>query len=214
MIFNDHYKLEGKHAFLGASKYQWLNYDDETLEARYISQYAQQIGTIIHAYAADLIKHRIKLHKSDRVAIQAELVRHNIPDYAFDVNHILNNLVPYVNDGIALRMNPETVLYYSDICFGTADTIQYYEKNKKLEIHDLKTGSIPAHWEQLEIYAALFFLEYGKRLDIRPGEVETELRIYQNGETNIFKPETNELVPFIDAIITANKHILKSFQEG
>lgn len=214
MIFNDHYKLEGRHAFLSASKYQWLNYDDETLEARYISQYAQQIGTIVHAYAADLIKHRIKLHKSDRVAIQAELVRHNIPDYAFDVNHILNNLVPYVNDGIALRMNPETVLYYSDICFGTADTIQYYEKNKKLEIHDLKTGSIPAHWEQLEIYAALFFLEYGKRLGIRPGEVETELRIYQNGETNIFKPETNELVPFIDAIITANKHILKSFQEG
>lgn len=213
MIFNDHYKLEGKHAFLGASKYQWLNYDDETLNARYISQFSQQIGTIIHAYAADLIKHRIRLHKSDRVAIQTELVRHGIPDYAFDVNHILENLVPYVNDGISFKMEPEQVLYYSDICFGTADTIQYYEKTKKLRIHDLKTGSIPAHWEQLEIYAALFFLEYGKRLDIRPGEVETELRIYQNGETNIFKPETNELVPFIDAVVTANKHIFKTFEE-
>lgn len=213
MIFNDHYKLEGKHAFLGASKYQWLNYDDETLEARYISQYSQQIGTVIHAYAADLIKHRIKLHKSDRVAIQAELVRHGIPDYAFDANHILDNLVPYVNDGIAFKMQPEQVLYYSDICFGTADTIQYYDKKRKLEIHDLKTGSIPAHWEQLEIYAALFFLEYGKRLDIRPGDIEIELRIYQNGETNIFKPETNEIVPFIDAITVANKHIFKIFQE-
>lgn len=213
MIFNDHYKLEGKHAFLGASKYQWLNYDDDTLESRYISQYSQAIGTVIHAYAATLIKHRIKLHRSDKTAIQAELVRNGIPEYAFDVNHILENLVPYVNDGISYKMEPEQVLYYSNICFGTADTIQYYDKKHILRIHDLKTGAIPAHWEQLEIYAALFFLEYGKRLDIRPGDIETELRIYQNGDTNIFKPETSDLAQTMDAIVTANKHLQKIFEE-
>ena len=116
-----------------------------------------------------------------------------------------------MNDGINYKMEPEQVLYYSDICFGTADTIQYYDKKHILRIHDLKTGSIPAHWEQLEIYAALFFLEYGKRLDIRPGEVDTELRIYQNGETNVLKAEANDIVPFIDAIVTANKHLQNNF---
>ena len=29
MNFNRHSELEGKHAILGASKYSWLNYDDE-----------------------------------------------------------------------------------------------------------------------------------------------------------------------------------------
>lgn len=29
MIFNKHSALEGQHAFLGASKYHWINYDDD-----------------------------------------------------------------------------------------------------------------------------------------------------------------------------------------
>ena len=28
MIFNKHSALEGQHAFLGASKYHWINYDE------------------------------------------------------------------------------------------------------------------------------------------------------------------------------------------
>ena len=35
-------------------------------------------------------------------------------------------------------------------CFGTADTIVF--RNGTLRIHDLKTGVVPAHMEQLEIY--------------------------------------------------------------
>ena len=31
MNFNKHYSLEGKHAFLGASKYHWINYDEDKL---------------------------------------------------------------------------------------------------------------------------------------------------------------------------------------
>ena len=31
MIWNDHSKLEGKHAFLSASKYSWVNYDENKL---------------------------------------------------------------------------------------------------------------------------------------------------------------------------------------
>lgn len=40
-------------------------------------------------------------------------------------------------------MTPEQVLYYSENCFGTADTISF--DNKTLRIHDLKTGAVPAH---------------------------------------------------------------------
>lgn len=60
----------------------------------------------------------------------------------------------YVNDAISFRMVPEQILFYSENCFGTADTIVF--RNGTLRIHDLKTGVVPAHMEQLEIYAALF----------------------------------------------------------
>jgi len=32
VIFNDHSKLVGQHAFLSASKYHWINYDEAKLE--------------------------------------------------------------------------------------------------------------------------------------------------------------------------------------
>ena len=70
-----------------------------------------------------------------------------------------------------------------------------------LRIHDLKTGVIPAHIEQLLIYAALFCLEY----KVKPAEIEMELRIYQNDEILVHSPEVDEVVPVIDKIITFDK---------
>ena len=35
MDFNKHYSLEGKHAFLGASKYHWVNYDNDKIVETY-----------------------------------------------------------------------------------------------------------------------------------------------------------------------------------
>ena len=49
----------------------------------------------------------------------------------------------------------------------------------------LLSGSIPAHEEQLYIYAALFCLEY----DVPPEDIQIELRIYQNDDVLIFHPE-------------------------
>lgn len=39
MIWHDHSKLVGEHAFLGASKYHWLNYTDDQMIAKYKSSY-------------------------------------------------------------------------------------------------------------------------------------------------------------------------------
>ena len=107
----------------------------------------------------------------------------------------------YVNDGIGYNMTTEQILYFSENCFGTADTISF--KKDFLRIHDLKTGITPAHMEQLEIYAALFCLEY----DIRPGDIGMELRLYQNDDKIIFNPTAEDILPIMDKIISSDKII-------
>ena len=117
----------------------------------------------------------------------------------------------YVNDAIGFKMTPEQPLFYSENCFGTADTIAF--RDSLLRIHDLKTGVIPAHMEQLMIYAALFCLEY----KIKPAEIEIEieLRLYQNNEILYHNPTVEEIVPIIDKIVTFDKIINKiKEQEG
>ena len=96
-------------------------------------------------------------------------------------------------------MKPEQVLYYSPNCFGTADAIDL--RGNTLRIHDLKTGKIPAHMEQLMIYAALFCLEY----NIKPHDIEMLLRIYQNDDVQELKPEANDISAIAKKIIEADK---------
>lgn len=141
-------------------------------------------GTKLHAIAAELIENRIKLPQT---------------------NATLNK---YVNDAIGFRMKPEQLLYYSDNCFGTADTISYSETDKFLRIHDLKTGQAPVtdkygNIPQLEIYAALFFLEY----DLDINDTEIELRIYQNDDIIIENPGIERIAPVIDKIVAYDKII-------
>lgn len=185
MIFNRHSTLEGQHAFLGASKYHWINYDESKVAESYSRFLATQKGTILHEFAAQCIRLGQKLPKSQKT------------------------LNMYVNDAVGFKMTPEQVLYYSENCFGTADAIVF--RDGLLRIHDLKTGAIAAHMEQLEIYAALFCLEY----KMKPGEIDMELRLYQNNEVLYHKPTVEDIVPIIDKIITFDKIIAKiKEQEG
>ena len=61
MNFNKHSELVGQHAFLGASNYHWLNYDDDKLIQTYLNALAVQRGTKLHDYACLAIKLKIKL---------------------------------------------------------------------------------------------------------------------------------------------------------
>lgn len=175
MNFNKHSNLVGQHAFLGASKYHWLNYDAAKIAEAFRAAQAVQMGTRLHAYAAESIDIRQKLPKSHKT------------------------LNMYVNDAIGFNLKPEQVLYYSPNCFGTADTIDL--RGNTLRIHDLKTGKIPAHMEQLMIYAALFCLEY----NIKPHDIEMLLRIYQNDDVQELKPEANDISAIAKKIIEADK---------
>lgn len=91
----------------------------------------------------------------------------------------------FVNDAIGYKMDSEVVLYYSINSFGTADAISF--KDNILRIHDLKTGFSKPSFKQLDIYAALFCLEYG----IDPFKIQIEERLYQgnNYEVNVPEPE-------------------------
>lgn len=170
MTFNNHSRLEGQHAFLGASGHYWLNYDIDKLESRYYNYLAVQRGTELHAFAAQAIKLGVKL-KGSR-----------------------NTLARYVNDAIGFGMRPEVILYYSDNCFGTTDAISF--DGSILRIHDLKTGANRASFDQLRIYAALFCLEY----DVDPKNIYIELRIYQYDDYGIDNPPAEEIIKIMDKI--------------
>lgn len=186
MIWNKHSNLEGQHAFLGASKYHWINYDDEKLCKAYGNFRANERGTELHDFAKRAIELGVKLSRAK------------------------TTLNMYVNDAIGFLMRPEQLLYYSRNCFGTADAISFDENKKILRIHDLKTGITPANIMQLKIYAALFFLEYATS----PMEMKLiELRIYQDDSIIVEQPDPQEIRDIMTRIIEADK-IIESLRVG
>lgn len=150
--FNYHPSVEGKHAFLGASKYHWIRYDLDKMKKIWENKFKSEEGTRKHIFAAFAIRERVKLADNG------------------------TTLSLYVNDAIGYRMTPEQVLYYNEDCFGTADAISF--KKGVLRVHDLKTGVHPGSFDQPKIYCALFCLEY----KINPFDIEMIMRIYQDDQ--------------------------------
>lgn len=177
MRFNDHSRLTGSHALLGASKYSWVNYDDDKLDAMVFASFAARRGTDLHELAQRMINLGITLPKTTQTLNQ------------------------YVNDAIGFRMTPEQMLFYSPNCYGQADAIAF-GKNK-LRIHDLKTGITRCSMVQLEIYAALFCLEYG----LKPTQIEIELRIYQNDDVEILQADPVSILRIMDRIVAFDRRI-------
>jgi hypothetical protein len=150
----------------------------------YNNKRAAEMGSRIHAWAKETIELGIKQLDNGQT------------------------LSMYINDAIGFGMKPEVVLYYSDLIFGTADTISFRMINGRgfLRIHDLKTGKTIAHMEQLEVYAALFCLEY----NIKPGEIDMELRLYQNDQIVYHNPTAEDILPIMDRIVHITKVVEKN----
>jgi len=148
-----------------------LNYSDQKLEARFAAAMAARRGSDLHALAHEAIRLGVKLSRANQA------------------------LSTYVNDAIGYKMSCEQTLFYSENCFGTADTISF--RRGKLRIHDLKTGITHTSEHQLEIYAALFCLEYG----ISPFDIEIELRIYQRDEIRVFVPYSEAIDRIMQKIV-------------
>lgn len=179
MNFVRHSNLEGLHAPFSPSQSSWLRYDDNRAIEVYANKKAAEIGTRLHAWAKETIDLGIKQPKSKKT------------------------LYSYVNDAIGFKMSTEVVLFYSERFFGTADSISF--RNNFLRIHDLKTGKIPADMEQLEIYAALFCLEYR----VKPEDIQMELRLYQNDEVLFHNPTPEDIHQIMDKIVHLDQVIQK-----
>ena len=175
MQFNRHSNLEGLHAPFSPSQSSWLRYDDDKAVEVMSNRKAAEHGSKLHKWAKDTIDLGIKQPRTNKT------------------------LSAYVNDAIGFKMKTEVVLFYSERFFGTADAISF--RKNMLRIHDLKTGKIPAKMEQLEVYAALFCLEYR----IKPSDIEMELRIYQNDEILYHNPTAEDIVPIMDKIVHLDK---------
>lgn len=184
MIFNSHSGLAGKHSFLSPSNYHWINYTDQKLDARYTAYRASVRGTALHALAHDAIKLGVKLSKSNPT------------------------ISMYVNDAIGYKMEVEQPLYWSDNCFGTADAISF--RRGVLRIHDLKTGLTKASVAQLEVYAAIFCLEYG----VDPFTIKIELRIYQTGRKDIYDGDPERIAFIMDRIVELDMKVEQLKAEG
>lgn len=182
MNFVRHLNLEGLHAPFSPSQPSWIRYDDDKAIEVYMNRKASEMGTRLHAWAKDTIDLGLKQPRTKKT------------------------IYAYVNDAIGYRMETEVVLFYSERFFGTADAISF--RNNLLRIHDLKTGKHPANMEQLEVYAALFCLEY----KVKPSDIKMELRIYQNDEVIVHIPESEDIVKIMQKIVSLDK-LLERFDE-
>lgn len=176
MRFNKHLHLSGEHAFLSPSNYHWINYTPDRLAERWTTARAAAFGVAQHEYAKQEIEAgRLSTH--------------------------MGTLGLYINDCIAFKMVCEQVLYYSENCFGTADAIAF--RYKILRIGDLKSGVTKASIHQLEVYAALFCLEYKQD----PFDIKTELRIYQFDEVRVFDADPEDILFIMHKIKTSDEII-------
>jgi hypothetical protein len=177
VIFNSHLHLAGGHAFLSPSKYHWIKYDEDKLDRVFAQAMAAKRGDDLHDLAHRMIRLGVKPTRTQST---------------FNM---------YVNDAIGYRMTPEQILFYSANCYGTCDTIDF--RHNKLRIHDLKTGVTQTSFSQLEVYMALFCLEY----KFRPFDMEAELRIYQNDEVRIHTPDADEIMHIMEKIKSFDKRL-------
>lgn len=190
MQFNLHPEVAGSHAFLSASKYHWIRYDEEKIIETFTTAMAAARGTRLHAFAAEAIALGQRLPKTQQT------------------------LSMYVNDALSFRMKPEVLLFYTRNAFGTADAISFRRERGHdktvLRIHDLKTGTTKSSVNQLEIYCAFFCLEY----DMPPHTIDIELRIYQNDLIQIYIPDPEDILHIMDKMMTFDRLIDQARQEA
>lgn len=176
MRFNKHLGLQGEHAFLSPSNYHWINYTPNRLSERWTTAQAAAYGSAQHMYA------------------QEQIIAGRLSDH-------VGTLGMYINDAIRYRMTPEQILFYSENCFGTADAIAF--RYNTLRVFDLKSGVIKGSVHQLEVYAALFCLEYDKD----PFDIKIELRIYQADEVIVYDADPEDIMFIMEKIQDFDKQI-------
>lgn len=218
MIWNEYSKLRGTHSTFSPSQTSYVGIAEkgDALQ-RKVNKFRAAVGTEIHNWVFIRIK---RMHKVSSVKeifydidemIFKEYFKEDtdmITDYGEKLlkclrqvpSEVFETVKLYVNDAIGFKMTPEEVVYYSDDIYGCSDAISF--SSNFLRIHDLKTGSSNQdHIEQLLNYAALFCLQH--KLD--PKKIQSQLRVYKNGEAIIYDPNPDDIQIVMDSIVIVNK---------
>ena len=223
MLWTNHSSNVGQHAMFSPSSPAYLNCTPEEFKTRMGNKMRSALGTEIHEWcyyrilefekvssAREVLK-GVKEHIFKKKYLTDERVlsregKRLINGLAYLPSEVFETAKKYVNDSIVFRMDPEVVLQYSPRTFGTVDSISF--SNNFLRIHDLKTGSTPAHIEQLMGYDAYFCLEY----DVDPNYIQHELRIYQNNDILVHSPTGPEIKDLMNKIVIFDG-LQKEFEE-
>lgn len=203
--FNPHGEIKkDDHAVISPSRHNVKpGMTDEQFDAYICSIWATTIGTTLHDLASYIIERRIRISEKEmRHHIDLALYEAGVPININYAETLPTTLSMYTKDCIGFDMSIEQPLVYSRWAFGRADAINFDPKKGELKIFDLKTGKIPASLDQLVQYAALFFLEY----NIKPGEVKTEIDIYQNGDVLTGLPKASDILPQMDEFKKRSKY--------
>lgn len=219
--------MDTLHAPFSPSQSAWLRYSDEQIIEAYKNKFRSEIGTEIHEWASHQI---ILLNKPSGIREVERGVKTHIyekfmspvskayePEYGDLLTKHLRYLPgeayistkQFICDSIGFRMESEKKLSVSDKFNGTSDAVRYYLKENLLRVSDLKTGSRPAKFEQVYIYAALYCYQY----NLDPLKTNFETRIYQNAVINIEQPE-GEIINDILKNILHKNDTLKKFEGG
>ena len=117
MRWNKHSRLEGQHAFLGASQYSWLNYDEDKLVDKYYNFLATLRGTQLHELAAKLIEEAgLKGFALDDSGAQVSpkhagfVVNNGGTAKASDVMRLIDYVVEKVYENSGVRLEKEVRL--------------------------------------------------------------------------------------------------------
>lgn len=205
-VFNPHKEIgKDDHAIISPSRHNVKpGMTDEQFDAYICSIWSTTIGTALHDLAATIITKRVRISSGREMQhdIDIALCKAGVP---MNVNYnptLPETLIMYTKDCIGFDMSIEQPLAYSKWVFGRADAISFNPRKGELKIFDLKTGKVPASLDQLLQYAAIFFLEY----NIKPGEVKTELDIYQNGDILTGLPKASDILPQMDEFKKRSKY--------
>lgn len=223
MSLDNFSNLAGAHAIFSPSQSSWLRYDISKMIEKVHTHYRVLLGTEIHEFAADQIAlgQKLSTPKSVRENLQTFIFKKYkgndnkitpfgekiLDELSYLPKIVFNTTRVYIQDCVGFKMEPEKELRYSNLFWGTSDCVSF--NDGYLRIHDLKTGAIPAHIEQLQVYAALYCLMY----DVKVNDISIELRIYQNNEVVCDKPTAETIGSIMNFMVKRDYEIRKAMGE-
>ena len=221
-------KMDLPHAIFSPSQSTWLYDSPESFEARLKTKFRSDLGVEFHEWACTQIQ--LGQQWTNQREIMKSIKTMIFKKYCFKDNRtgktcitykglmllrtmqyidstVYGTIKNYINDAVKFDMDPEVTLCYNIDLQGTADAVKF--DGKLLRIHDLKTGVIPAKFDQLLLYSVYYCSEH----NVSPDNIDIELRIYQNNEVSVASP-AKEDIHEVSRLLDEKAKLINKFKGG